>query len=166
MQAPSCGAKCNTNIKSFSRKSGDDIPVRIANAIVRIQNPEAVNRAIVQIAQGQPGNRNRYLVLQVRNLLLFCFSQLISCQLHRGDSPSVRLPPAIHPACRSVKRRRRYTRPQCQRQSSQSETRGRKTRHSSESPGTAILAVRSYRNPYTVRCRILLYFRLSFPSVP
>ena len=82
-----CGAKCNTNIKSFSRKSGDDIPVRIANAIVRIQNPEAVNRAIVQIAQGQPGNRNRYLVLQVRNLLLFCFSKLISYQLHRGDSP-------------------------------------------------------------------------------
>ena len=76
LQAPSCGAKCNTNIKSFSRKSGNDIPVRIANAIVRIQNPEAVNRAIVQIAQGQPGNRNRYLVLQVRNLLLFCFFEV------------------------------------------------------------------------------------------
>ena len=60
----------------FSRKSGNDIPVRIANAIVRIQNPEAVNRAIVQIAQGQPGNRNRYLVLQVRNLLLFCFFEV------------------------------------------------------------------------------------------
>ena len=52
------------------------MPVRIANAIVRIQNPEAVNRAIVQIAQGQPGNRNRYLVLQVRNLLLFCFFEV------------------------------------------------------------------------------------------
>lgn len=74
---------------NFSRKSGDDIPVSIANAIVRIQNPETVNRAIVQIANGQPGNRNRRLALQVRNfyLLLFCFLHLLIISCIEGTAP-------------------------------------------------------------------------------
>ena len=45
--------------KKRKRKSGDDVPVRIAQAIVRIQNPETRNRAIVEIAEGKPpGHRH------------------------------------------------------------------------------------------------------------
>lgn len=50
----------------FSRKSGDDIPVRVRPAIVRIQNPEASIRAIVQIAKRKPQRKTARLALQVR----------------------------------------------------------------------------------------------------
>lgn len=78
-----------------SRKSRDDIPVRVRQAIVRIENPEASIRAIVQVAQRKPkGNRP--------------FS-VTSPYLFIGESPSVRRSPAIHPLCRLEKRQRRYT---------------------------------------------------------
>ena len=48
-------AERNTTLSLlFSRKSGEDIPARIRQPIVRIENPEASLIAIVQIAQGKP----------------------------------------------------------------------------------------------------------------
>lgn len=75
-------AKCNAG-KYNSRKSGDDIPVRVRPAIVRIQNPEASIRPVVQIAESKPRTST---------------TARVALQVHiQGESPSVRLPPAIHP---------------------------------------------------------------------
>ena len=63
-------AKCNAEIQIISRKSRDDIPVRVRPAIVRIQNPEASIRAIVQIAQRKPQRKTARLALQVRYLFI------------------------------------------------------------------------------------------------
>lgn len=71
------------------------MPVRIRPAIVRREKPEAGRRARVQIAQrkpqGKPPNQRYKSVIYIL----------------RGESPSVRLPPAIHPWCHLEKRRRR-----------------------------------------------------------
>ena len=71
----------------------------------RIQRPQSVPEPrLPRDSQGTGTATSCY------KSVIYCysaFSKLISYQLHRGDSPSVRLPPAIHPVCRSVKRRRR-----------------------------------------------------------
>ena len=63
-------AKCNAEIQIISRKSRDDIPVRVRPATVRTQNPEASIRAIVQIAQRKPQRKTARLALQVRYLFI------------------------------------------------------------------------------------------------
>ena len=80
-----------------SRKSRDEKPVRVRQAKVRKEKPEASRRATAQAAQRKPkGNRP--------------FS-VTSPYLFIGESPSVRRSPAIHPLCRLEKRQRRYASP-------------------------------------------------------
>ena len=93
-------AKCNAEIQIISRKSRDDIPVRVRPAIVRIQNPEASIRAIVQIAQRKPQRKTARLALQVRYLFIrgkpLC--QAVACHsplVPFGETPETILQPAV-----------------------------------------------------------------------